>query len=81
MGTEFLAQHRRSPAASDDPATLRSTDALERARVSVTRAIRAALQRLGAYHPALVEHLSATVRTGAACSYAPDPRRRIEWDL
>ena len=53
----------------------------ERARVTATRAIRAALQRLGKHHPALLEHFKATIRTGAACAYEPDPRLSGRWEL
>ena len=55
--------------------------AAERARVSVTRAIRAALARIGEHSAALSAHLEATVRTGTFCSYNPDPRAPISWRL
>ncbi|HEY8170059.1 MAG TPA: AAA family ATPase [Candidatus Limnocylindria bacterium] len=51
----------------------------ERARISVTRAIRNALERLSGESPALGRHLEATVRTGTYCSYTPDPRAPITW--
>lgn len=51
----------------------------ERARISVTRAIRNALERLAAESPKLARHLDATVRTGTYCSYTPDPRAPITW--
>jgi tetratricopeptide (TPR) repeat protein len=51
----------------------------ERARISVTRAIRSAMDRLSAESPALGRHLEATVRTGTYCSYTPDPRVPISW--
>jgi hypothetical protein len=53
----------------------------ERARISVTRAIRSAIERIGEQNPALGHHLDATVRTGTYCSYRPDPRASIDWDL
>ena len=53
----------------------------ERARVSVTRAIRAALARIGEQSPALGEHLERTIRTGTFCSYSPDPRALPDWHL
>ena len=53
--------------------------AAERARVSVTRAIRSALLRIRLESPALGEHLEATIRTGTFCSYLPDPRAPITW--
>src|SRR5262249_34022756 len=43
--------------------------AAERARVSVTRAIRSAMARIAAQDAALGAHLEATVRTGTFCSY------------
>ena len=51
----------------------------ERARVNITRAIRAALARIRAHSPALAGHLDATIHTGTFCSYAPDPRAPITW--
>ncbi len=51
----------------------------ERARISVTRAIRTALDRLAGEAPTLARHLEATVRTGTYCSYTPDPRAPIIW--
>ena len=53
--------------------------AAERARVSVTRAIRAALARIAEQSPALGSHFEATIRTGTYCSYHPDPRAPIGW--
>lgn len=51
----------------------------ERARASVTRALRYALARLAEHHPALAAHLELTLHTGTYCSYAPDPRAPIHW--
>ena len=51
----------------------------ERARGSVTRAIRYALDRIGDQHPALADHLVRAVRTGTYCAYEPDPRAPITW--
>jgi hypothetical protein len=53
----------------------------ERARTSVTRSIRYALDRLARQHPRLAEHLSACVRTGTYCSYEPDPRTVLDWRM
>ena len=53
----------------------------ERARVSVTRVIKAALSRIGEESPELKHHLASTVRTGTYCSYNPDPRLPILWEL
>jgi hypothetical protein len=53
----------------------------ERARVSVTRAIRAALARIGDQSSALGDHLERTIHTGTYCSYTPDPRAPIDWRI
>jgi hypothetical protein len=57
----------------------RAASHAERARVNVTRAIRAALANLARVHPSLGRHLAATIRTGRYCSYTPDPRAPIAW--
>jgi hypothetical protein len=51
----------------------------ERARVSVTRTIKATLERIAEHSPSLGRHLAATVRTGTFCSYQPDPRVPVTW--
>src|SRR6266511_1286448 len=53
----------------------------ERARVSVTRAIRSALARIGENSATLGDHLERTIHTGTFCSYTPDPRVPIEWRI
>lgn len=57
----------------------RSSSHAERARVAVTKAVRAALARIARAHPALGDHLEATIRTGYFCSYTPDPNARLRW--
>jgi hypothetical protein len=52
----------------------------ERARLNVTRAIRAAMANLAEATPALGRHLASTVHTGRYCSYTPDPRVPITWE-
>ena len=51
----------------------------ERARQSVTKAIKAAAERIAAESPALARHLASTVRTGTYCVYDPDPRLPVTW--
>jgi hypothetical protein len=51
----------------------------ERARLNVTRAIRAAMVNLARANPALGRHLAVTIRTGRYCAYTPDPRVLIAW--
>jgi tetratricopeptide (TPR) repeat protein len=55
--------------------------AAERARVSVTRAIRQAMARVRTHHPALGEHLERAIRTGTYCVYLPDPRAPVDWRI
>ncbi|HEX6236709.1 MAG TPA: hypothetical protein VFZ68_05925 [Acidimicrobiales bacterium] len=59
----------------------RAGDDSERARVSVTRAIRHALGRISEHHPQLGEHLDHAVHTGTYCAYRPDPRVPVTWEL
>jgi tetratricopeptide (TPR) repeat protein len=56
-----------------------AASASERARVNVTRAIKAAMDRIREHSPALDAHLTATIRTGTYCSYTPDPRLEVAW--
>ncbi|HYV56125.1 MAG TPA: hypothetical protein VE911_01215, partial [Candidatus Nitrosopolaris sp.] len=55
--------------------------AAERARLNATMAIKSAMKRIAENNPALGRHLAATVRTGRFCSYNPDPRSTISWDI
>src|SRR6266487_484695 len=59
----------------------RAASHAERARLNVTRAIRAAMANLARADPSLGRHLAATIRTGRYCSYTPDPRAPIAWEL
>lgn len=59
----------------------RASSVSERARLSVTRAIRAALSRIAKQSPALGDHLQATIHTGTFCSYLPDPRVPVDWHI
>lgn len=52
----------------------------ERARQSVTRAIKSALERIAEAHPTLGDHLRKAVRTGTYSAYVPDPRAPVHWD-
>jgi len=57
----------------------RAASNAERARVNVTRAIKAALERIAEHSPTLGRHLSVTIRTGTFCAYQPDPRVPVTW--
>ena len=68
----LAAKEETPPASSRDP---------ELARVKVTRAIKAARRRIGVCSAPLSAHFDASLRTGSSCSYAPDPRLPIVWEL
>lgn len=53
----------------------------ERARVSVTKAIRGAVRAISAECPDLGEHLAASLRTGRFCMYAPPGHEPPTWNL
>ena len=53
----------------------------ERARLSVTRAIRRAVFRIASVQPALGRHLHAAIRTGTHCAYWPDAQQPIAWEV
>lgn len=57
----------------------RGPSAAERARQSVTKAIRGAIRRLQGEHAALGRHLEASVRTGSFCRYAPE--HAVGWEV
>ena len=52
----------------------------ERARASVTKAVRGAVRRLGEQHPELGRHLSLAVRTGTFCATTPTRGAPVSWD-
>jgi hypothetical protein len=56
-----------------------SASPAERARVSVTKAIRTAIRLIQRDSPALAEHLGAAIRTGRFCSYAPPGEAPPRW--
>jgi hypothetical protein len=53
----------------------------ERARVNVTRAIRAALRRISTHEPELGRLLQRTIRTGTSCTYQPDVDVPLSWEV
>jgi eukaryotic-like serine/threonine-protein kinase len=53
----------------------------ERARVNVTKAIRTAIKLIEKESPPLAEHLTASIRTGRFCSYAPPGQAPPRWSL
>ena len=55
--------------------------AAERARLSVTRAIKAALQKISKHRAAMGELLDRSIKTGSFCSYAPGPSTHMTWQF
>ena len=57
----------------------RAGSAVERARQSVTKALRAVVRKIATEDPSLGSYLEATVHTGTACRFEPDPRHPVTW--
>lgn len=57
----------------------RAGSGIEKARQSVTKAIRSAIRRIAASDPELGRYLEVTVKTGTACRFAPELREPVEW--
>ena len=51
----------------------------ERARISVSKAIKSAVERIAVVHPALAQHLQVTIHRGYVCNYVPDARVPVRW--
>ena len=51
----------------------------ERARVNVTRTLRATIERIAPAAPLAAAHLRGSIRTGAACRYQPAPGGPARW--
>jgi predicted ATPase len=59
----------------------RAGSTAERARLNVSRAIRAAIQKISEHDVSLGEFFGARIRTGSFCSFVPNPRVPIDWKL
>lgn len=53
----------------------------ERARVNVTRTLRATIERIAPAAPHAAAHLRASIRTGRACRYEPAPGGPARWHV
>src|SRR5262249_21697797 len=85
---DMVEGDRRSAKASarHDTSAISRTDvtrngqaAFERARLTVTKSLKTALEKIRRSNPVLGAHLEATIRRGYFCSYTPDPRLHIAW--
>ena len=59
----------------------RAGDPNEKARQSVTKAIRGTIRRVADQHEPLGRYLSNTIRTGITCCFDPDPGRPLSWQV
>jgi len=59
----------------------RAASASERARLSVTRAIKSALEKIFGNDATLGEMLTRTIKTGTFCFYNPGSRYPVEWEF
>jgi hypothetical protein len=53
----------------------------ERARVNVTRTLRAVIERIAPAAPSAAAHLRVSVKTGASCRYEPAPGGPSRWHV
>jgi AAA ATPase-like protein len=53
----------------------------ERARLNVTRSIKATMQKVSEHQPEFGEILNRSIKTGLFCSYVPDPRTPVNWQF
>ena len=59
----------------------RAASVAERARLNVTRALRAAIARIAKAHPAAGSALDGAIRTGLYCAYEPSVDDEFVWSL
>ena len=77
---DFLIKELKAAAGLGGRARRSGSDS-ERARVSITRAIRSALRRISSANQPLGEHLDRAIHTGTFLSYDPDPNTTPSWRL
>jgi hypothetical protein len=53
----------------------------ERARVNVTRTLRATIDKIALAAPSCAAHLRASIHTGRACHYQPAPGGPSRWHV
>src|SRR5262249_33931922 len=59
----------------------RAASAAERARQSVTRTIKSAVNKIAEHQPELGHLLARCIKTGTYCCYTPDPHVTITWNF
>jgi hypothetical protein len=58
-----------------------SSSGAERARINVTRAVKAVIRRIARGNANLGRYLETTIHTGTFCAYRPDSRLKVSWTL
>jgi hypothetical protein len=56
-------------------------DRAERARTSVRKAVKRAIDEIDAAAPVAGQALRSTVTTGSVCTYTPDPDAPVDWSV
>jgi hypothetical protein len=74
---EVLRELRRATGLGGRPRDVSGND--ERARVNVTRTLRASIDGITAAAPRAGAHLSSSIHTGRACRYQPGPDGPARW--
>ena len=59
----------------------KAASASERARQTITKTIKSALERIAQSDAALGETLARSIKTGTFCSYQPDPAFPMVWEF
>jgi pimeloyl-ACP methyl ester carboxylesterase len=57
----------------------KASSTAERARLTATKRIKDAIERIRACDPALARHLARTIKTGHLCAYRPDVEAPVAW--
>jgi hypothetical protein len=73
----LVGELRRAAGLAGRPRRAAADD--ERARVNVTRTLRAAIDRITRAAPVAGAHLSSSIRTGTVCRYQPAPGGPARW--
>jgi tetratricopeptide (TPR) repeat protein len=75
----LLAELRRTTGLGGRPRDISAET--ERARVNVTRTLRATLDRIAVLAPRAAAHLQTSIHTGRTCRYQPQPGGPTRWHL
>ena len=73
----LIGELRRATGLAGRPRRATADD--ERARVNVTRTVRAAIERITLAAPVAGTHLQSSIRTGTLCRYQPAPGAPASW--